>query len=305
MRTLKSHLVQSGHEVGLIPPAGTLLWCGRQQSHRIGELGGSEGDVRLWVRAQNARLLRAPRHMRVEPLLLLRAPQGEGHPRAGRRGGATIATAAMGTRTATMAAAPPVFAAALDIAAAAATTTSTVLVATLAAAAAGATSALARAVCAARHPTRREAGMECCLSGDLALVSETQFFEDQLLAGGDEFRKQIRVDNVDGNAREARIEAVQQVEDELQVEDCVADITERIGGGFHILVVLVDGEVALGHGVELVAKEDGTRSIVRLEEGLDGRPKLSAIWFSTMSRLRTSSATEPSSQLWTQESVIT
>ena len=105
----------------------------------------------------------------------------------------------------------------------------------------------------------------------LSLV--TQFFEDRLLTGCDKFRKQIKVNNVEGNAREARVEAVQQVEDELQVEDGAVDITERIGGGLHILVVLV-GEVALGHGVELVAKEDGTRSIVRLEEGLDGRPKL-------------------------------
>ena len=72
------------------------------------------------------------------------------------------------------------------------------------------------------------------------------------------------------SAGEARIEAAQEVEDELRFGDGTADVAERIGGGLHLLAVLVDGGVALGHGVELVTQEDGTWGLVGVEETLDG-----------------------------------
>jgi hypothetical protein len=37
----------------------------------------------------------------------------------------------------------------------------------------------------------------------------------------------------------------------------------------HLLAVLVDKEVTLSHGVEIVTEEDGVVSLVRLEEDLD------------------------------------
>jgi hypothetical protein len=37
----------------------------------------------------------------------------------------------------------------------------------------------------------------------------------------------------------------------------------------HLLAVLVDKEVTLSHGVEIVTEEDGVGSLVRLEEAFD------------------------------------
>jgi len=65
----------------------------------------------------------------------------------------------------------------------------------------------------------------------------------------------VRINDVVGGTSEAGIEAAQEVEDELQVGDGVADIAERIGGGLHPLGVVVDGRIALGHGVELMTQE--------------------------------------------------
>ena len=82
----------------------------------------------------------------------------------------------------------------------------------------------------------------------------------------------MRVGDVVSSAGEARIEAAQEIEDKLRVGDGTADVAERIGGGLHLLAVLVDGGVTLGHGVELVTQEDGTQGLVGLEEALDGDP---------------------------------
>ena len=50
----------------------------------------------------------------------------------------------------------------------------------------------------------------------------------------------------------------------------MADFPEGIGGVLHPLGVGVDGEVALGHAVEFLPKNDSARLFVRLEQGLDG-----------------------------------
>ena len=90
----------------------------------------------------------------------------------------------------------------------------------------------------------------------------------------------MRISDVIGSTSEAGIEAAQEVEDGLRVGDGAADIAERIGGGLHALGIVVDGRITLGHGVELVTQEDGARSLVGLEEVLDGDPELarSLVW---------------------------
>jgi hypothetical protein len=47
----------------------------------------------------------------------------------------------------------------------------------------------------------------------------------------------------------------------------VADIIERISGCLCRLAIVIDGEVTLSHGVELVTEEDGAGSLVCVEEG--------------------------------------
>lgn len=74
----------------------------------------------------------------------------------------------------------------------------------------------------------------------------------------------IGVSNVVGGASEVRVEATQQVEDELRVEDSVSNITNCIGGSLHLFAVLINGEVALSHVVKLVTKEDGVGGLARL-----------------------------------------
>ena len=54
----------------------------------------------------------------------------------------------------------------------------------------------------------------------------------------------------------------------------MANVTQGVGGGLHLLAVRINGEITLGHGVELVAEEDGAGSLVRLKESVDGDPKL-------------------------------
>jgi len=77
------------------------------------------------------------------------------------------------------------------------------------------------------------------------------------------------------------IEAAQDIEDELRVDDVAANITEGVSGDLHPLAVVVDGGIALRHGVELVTQEDGVWGLVGLEEALDGDPELTRglIWW--------------------------
>jgi hypothetical protein len=51
------------------------------------------------------------------------------------------------------------------------------------------------------------------------------------------------------------------VEDKLKILDWMTNVTEGVGGGLYALVG-VDGSVALLHGVELMAEEDGLRILV-------------------------------------------
>jgi hypothetical protein len=77
-----------------------------------------------------------------------------------------------------------------------------------------------------------------------------------------------------GGARKAGVEASQQVEDELRVEDGVADVAQGISRGFHLLAVGVDGEVTLSHRMEFVTQEDSSRGLVRLVDAGDRRSQL-------------------------------
>ena len=117
-------------------------------------------------------------------------------------------------------------------------------------------------------------GVERGLGSNGALVGEVELLQHELLASDGEVRQGVRISDVVGGTSEAGIEAAQEVEDKLRVGDGAADIAERIGGGLHPLGVVVDGRIALGHGVEPVTQEDGARSFVGLEEVLDGDPKL-------------------------------
>lgn len=56
------------------------------------------------------------------------------------------------------------------------------------------------------------------------------------------------------------------VEDELRMDNGVADVMRGINGSLHLLAVVVDGVVALSRRIEFVTQEDGVRSLVRLEE---------------------------------------
>ena len=56
------------------------------------------------------------------------------------------------------------------------------------------------------------------------------------------------------------------------------NITQCVDGGLHLLTV-IDGEVTLGHGVELMTEEDNAGSLVRLEEGFDGSLELTGCLF--------------------------
>ena len=55
----------------------------------------------------------------------------------------------------------------------------------------------------------------------------------------------------------------------LQVDNGVADVTQCISDGLHLLAVLVGGQVTLSPGVELVTEDDDAGDLVRLEEAHD------------------------------------
>jgi hypothetical protein len=116
-------------------------------------------------------------------------------------------------------------------------------------------------------------GVERCLGCHGAFVGKAELLQDKLLAGGGYVWQRVRIGDVVGSAGEARVEAALEVETELRVGDDAADITKRVGGGLHLLGIVVDGGVALGHRVELVAQEDGVWGLVGLEEAPDGQPE--------------------------------
>jgi hypothetical protein len=101
-----------------------------------------------------------------------------------------------------------------------------------------------------------------------------------------------------------RIEAAQNIEDELRVSDVATDIAERVGGGLHPLAVVVDGGVALGHGVELVLRKMARGALLASKRRLMATQSSRVVWFGATARPRTSGPTEPRSQLRTQESAM-
>jgi hypothetical protein len=143
------------------------------------------------------------------------------------------------------------------VAAAARAATIVALVAGEAAAGGAGDSAAASAAC----------GVEHRLGCHGAFVGKAELLQDKLLVCGSEVRRWVRIGDVVGGAGEAM------VEDELRVGDDAADITKRVSGGLHLLGIVFDGGVALGHRVELVAQEDGARGLVVLEEAPDGQPE--------------------------------
>lgn len=262
-RPLKRHLVQSGDETGLIPAALLLRrWSGGRST---GELGGGEGSVSLGQGWSPKDARDGPRWWTPRLLVCPGGPGGVAEPGSrrwcSRLGGTTLALLL-----------PTAIAAALPATATARTASGAALMTALMTGdeAAAGDSAAAKAA----------RGVERRLGRHRALVGEAEFLQNELLAGGGEVRQRVRIGDVVGGAGEAGIEAAQEVEDELRVGDDAADIAERVGGGLHPLGVVVDGGVALGHGVELVTQEDGTRGLVGLEEAPDGDPERarSLIW---------------------------
>ena len=249
---LKRHLVQGSDESCLIPAA--LLLLRRQSRVRgAGELSGGEGGVSLGQ-------ARSPEHTRAAPRwwmpwLLVRpsSPGRVAEPRSRRCSRFRGAALALLLPSATL---PAV------VAAARATTMAALVAGEAATGGAG-------------HSTTASAasGVERRLGCHGAFVGKAELLQDKLFAGGGEVRQRVRIGDVVGGAGEARVEAAQEVEDELRVGDDAADITKRVGGGLHLLGIVVDRGVALGHQVELVAQEDGARGLVGLEETPDGQPE--------------------------------
>ena len=66
---------------------------------------------------------------------------------------------------------------------------------------------------------------------------------------------------------------MQEVEDKLIVLYGMADVAEGISRRLHALIVVSDGGVALLHGVEFVAEEDGPWFLVGAEDVFDGHPQ--------------------------------
>lgn len=86
----------------------------------------------------------------------------------------------------------------------------------------------------------------------LALIGKTKLLEDEFLPGGGEVWRRVGVRDVVGDTGEAGVEAAKEVEDKLRDNDSIADITQGIIGGLHLLAEVMDGEVTLSHRVEFV-----------------------------------------------------
>jgi hypothetical protein len=98
--------------------------------------------------------------------------------------------------------------------------------------------------------------------GHLVLVHQPQFLEDKHVTGLSEGREHGGVGDVVGRVGVAGVDAAKKVEDELRVQDEVADVAERARHGLHAPAKLGDGGFTLLHGMELVVEEDGVRLLV-------------------------------------------
>jgi hypothetical protein len=247
---LKRHLVQGSDESCLIPAA-LLLVRRRSRVRDAGELSRGESGVSLGRGRSLEHARAAPRWWTPWLLVQPSSPGRVAEPRSRR------CSRFWGTALALLL--PAATLPAVVVAARAATIAA--VVAGEAAASGVGDSTAAGAACSVEHH----------LGCHVAFVGKAELLQDKLFAGGGEVRQRVRIGDVVGGAGEARVEATQEVEDKLRVGDDAADITKRVGGGLHLLGIVVDGGVALGHRVELMAQEDGARGLVGLEEAPDGQ----------------------------------
>lgn len=109
-------------------------------------------------------------------------------------------------------------------------------------------------------------------STGLLFILQPQFLEEKLMASGGEGEGLLPGDVV-GDRRVDLVDAAQKVEDEVALEDGLANVAQFVGLRLHADAVVVDGGIPLNHRVELVIEEDGTRRFVRLEHVVDGLPQ--------------------------------
>ena len=74
------------------------------------------------------------------------------------------------------------------------------------------------------------------------------------------------------SAGEARVEAAQEVKDELRVDDGMTNVTKGVSSGLHLLAVLANGEVALDEGAEACVETQGLGFGVAQELALERQP---------------------------------
>ena len=264
---MKRHSIESGDKAGLVPSQLDRP-CRRWRGVWPGE-----GSVSLRIR---------PKYPGAgsTPGLLLSCP-GQEHPwyslawsRDGESAGAeAVAAVVLSTRAAAESTAAVAAGVAVVVAAA-------VLALVLAAVAAAGVVLLlptaARGVASA--PGAVGVGAVGCDEGSLGLdlyrVGVAKLLENQRVPRRGEGRQDRGARDVVGRAGEARVDAAEEVEDELGLGDGVANVAEGISRRLHALTIVGDGEIALGHGVELVMQIDRARLLVGLKEVVDGDPQV-------------------------------
>ena len=117
-----------------------------------------------------------------------------------------------------------------------------------------------------------------------------------------EGRQRPRVGDEIGGVGEARVEAVQQGEDQLTVLHGVADVAKSVGVLLQLRGVGFDREITLSRGSELLVQDDSARLLVRLEQITDGCVEVAGGRSGAMARSRTPLEMEPYIQLRTQAS---
>lgn len=268
---VKRYSIESGDKAGLVPSQLDRP-CRRWRGVWPGE-----GSVSLRIR---------PKYPGAgsTPGLLLSCLGREAHPwcslawSRGREsaGAEAVAAVVLSTRAAAESTAAVAAGVAVVVAAA---VLALVLAAVAAVAAAGAVLLLptaARGVASA--PGAVGVGAVGCDEGSLGLdlyrVGVAKLLENQRVPRIGEGRQDRGARDVVGRAGEARVDAAEEVEDELGLGDGVANVAEGISRRLHALTIVGDGEIALGHGVELVMQIDRARLLVGLKEVVDGDPQV-------------------------------
>jgi hypothetical protein len=92
-------------------------------------------------------------------------------------------------------------------------------------------------------PTRRVGrwrgcGSKCCLRGDLGLICKHGLLEGEHGASLAKGGERDDVSYVVGCGGELGVQATDEVEDELGLEDGVADVAKRVDEGFDVVIVI-------------------------------------------------------------------